>query len=350
MWSDPQAIRELFTGDQSDLLAGEAKLGARAGPRQALGARPRRGPSTCASAGCCCRHSRGSRVAAFRTTVREVAEREGRRVASRRRDGAARPECAHSPSTSSPGRSSASRNQSGSSGFRAAFAAVLDSSTLLMLIPMLRADLGRWSPGGAASRAGSGWPTRCSTRRSAAAGRSRDLEERTDVLSLLLRAPRRGRPADERRRAARRAVHDARRRARERPQPRWRSRSICCCATRRSSRGCAARSRPATTPIWRAVMRETLRLRPVIDAAERTLTKTRRVAGWDLPPGREGLPPPSCSCSSGRSSIPSHTPSGPSASSTTSVESYAWLPFGGGHPALHRRGAGAGRDHRGAGA
>jgi coumaroylquinate(coumaroylshikimate) 3'-monooxygenase len=33
-----------------------------------------------------------------------------------------------------------------------------------------------------------------------------------------------------------------------------------------------------------AVGKETLRMRPVIDAAERTLTKPRSVAGWDLPP------------------------------------------------------------------
>jgi hypothetical protein len=31
-----------------------------------------------------------------------------------------------------------------------------------------------------------------------------------------------------------------------------------------------------------AVVKETLRLRPVLDAAERTLTVPRRVAGWDL--------------------------------------------------------------------
>ena len=34
-----------------------------------------------------------------------------------------------------------------------------------------------------------------------------------------------------------------------------------------------------------AVAKETMRLRPVIDAAERTLTKPRTVCGWELPPG-----------------------------------------------------------------
>ena len=47
-----------------------------------------------------------------------------------------------------------------------------------------------------------------------------------------------------------------------------------------------------------AVVTETLRLRPVIDAAERTLTKPRTIAGWELPgrhprlPGDRGRPPP----------------------------------------------------------
>ena len=34
-----------------------------------------------------------------------------------------------------------------------------------------------------------------------------------------------------------------------------------------------------------AVVTETLRLRPVIDAAERTLTRPRTVGGWELPAG-----------------------------------------------------------------
>ena len=39
-----------------------------------------------------------------------------------------------------------------------------------------------------------------------------------------------------------------------------------------------------------AVVTESLRLRPVIDAAERTLTKPRVVAGWELPAGVKRLP------------------------------------------------------------
>jgi cytochrome P450 len=39
-----------------------------------------------------------------------------------------------------------------------------------------------------------------------------------------------------------------------------------------------------------AVVKETLRLRPVIDAAERTLTKPRVVAGWELTAGIKVYP------------------------------------------------------------
>jgi cytochrome P450 len=39
-----------------------------------------------------------------------------------------------------------------------------------------------------------------------------------------------------------------------------------------------------------AVVKETLRLRPAIDAAERTLTKPRMIAGWELPAGVEVYP------------------------------------------------------------
>ena len=78
-----------------------------------------------------------------------------------------------------------------------------------------------------------------------------------------------------------------------------------------------------------AVVKETLRLRPVIDAAERTLTAPRTVAGWDLPAGvkvypgialvhlREDL------YARAREFRPERFVDG-------GAESYSWLPFGGG--------------------
>jgi cytochrome P450 len=78
-----------------------------------------------------------------------------------------------------------------------------------------------------------------------------------------------------------------------------------------------------------AVIKESLRLRPVIDAAERTLTVPRTVAGWELPAGvkvypgialvhlREDLYPRA------REFRPERFLDG-------GAESYSWLPFGGG--------------------
>ena len=56
--ADPDAIRELFTGDQSDLHAGEANAPLVARARPATRCWCSTAPSTCASASCCCRRSR----------------------------------------------------------------------------------------------------------------------------------------------------------------------------------------------------------------------------------------------------------------------------------------------------
>ena len=54
----PEAIGELFTGDQSDLLAGEANSFMQPVIDPQLGARPRRPGAHPASASCSCRPSR----------------------------------------------------------------------------------------------------------------------------------------------------------------------------------------------------------------------------------------------------------------------------------------------------
>ena len=60
---DPEAIRELFTGDQSDLHAGEANepLSPILGPSSVL---ILDGAGICASASSCCRRSRARRCRA----------------------------------------------------------------------------------------------------------------------------------------------------------------------------------------------------------------------------------------------------------------------------------------------
>ena len=50
-------------------------------------------------------------------------------------------------------------------------------------------------------------------------------------------------------------------------------------------RGCATSWTRGDDTYLDAVVTETLRLRPVIDANERTLTKPRTIGGWDLPAG-----------------------------------------------------------------
>ena len=78
-----------------------------------------------------------------------------------------------------------------------------------------------------------------------------------------------------------------------------------------------------------AVVKETLRLRPVIDAAERTLTVPRTVAGWDLPAGVKVYP--GIALVHMREDLYPHAREfRPERFIDDGAESYAWLPFGGG--------------------
>jgi cytochrome P450 len=78
-----------------------------------------------------------------------------------------------------------------------------------------------------------------------------------------------------------------------------------------------------------AVMHETLRIRPVIDAAERTLTKPRRIAGYELPPGVKVYP--AIALVHLREDLyPQPHEFRPERFLDEGAESYSWLPFGGG--------------------
>src|SRR5690242_2336429 len=72
--ADPDAIRELFTGDQSDLLAGEANsfMEPVLGPHSVL---VLDGPAHLRQRKVLLPPFQGSRVAAFREVIRDVAER-----------------------------------------------------------------------------------------------------------------------------------------------------------------------------------------------------------------------------------------------------------------------------------
>jgi cytochrome P450 len=78
-----------------------------------------------------------------------------------------------------------------------------------------------------------------------------------------------------------------------------------------------------------AVAKETLRLRPVLDAAERTLTKPRTVAGWDLPAGVKVYP--AIALVHLREDLyPRAHEFRPERFVEDGAESYSWIPFGGG--------------------
>jgi cytochrome P450 len=78
-----------------------------------------------------------------------------------------------------------------------------------------------------------------------------------------------------------------------------------------------------------AVVTETLRLRPIIDANQRKLTRPRVVAGWELPAGITVLP--AIAVVQRREDLyPRAGAFRPERFLDGRAESYAWLPFGGG--------------------
>jgi cytochrome P450 family 135 len=322
---DPDAIRDLFTGDQSDLRAGEANsfMEPVLGPHSVL---VLDGPEHLRQRRLLLPPFQGSRVAGFRETIRDVAEREvacwspGSRLVMRERMRAVTFEVI-------------CRAVFGVTDFervqrlRETFAAVLDSSPLLVVSSALRTDLGPLSPGGRFVRrlraADVLLEEEIERRR-----RQPDLEERTDVLSLLLMA----RDEDGRQMTV--------------PELRDELFTMLGAGHETTATGLAfafelllrnprvlARLREELQgdddSYLDAVVKETLRLRPVIDGAERTLTVPRVVAGWELPAGvkvypgivlvhlREDL-------------YPRAHEFRPERFLDEAAESYSWLPFGGG--------------------
>lgn len=324
--ADPDAIRELFTGDQSDLRAGEANsfMEPVLGSHSVLvldGAEHIRQRKLLLAP------FQGSRVADFREVVRDVAERE---IASWR-----------------PGAELVLRERMRSLTFevicRAVFGvtqadrverlrqrlvSVIDSSPIFMIAPAARADLGALSPGGRFARrlraADAVLYEEIERRRE-----EPDLEERSDVLSLLLRA------------------RDEQGQAMTDTELRDELFTMLGAGHETTATGLAfafellLRNPPVLRRLREeletgeddsyldAVVKETLRLRPVIDATERTLTVPRIVAGWELPAGvkvypaialvhlREDLYPRAHEFRPGRFL-------------GEGAESYSWLPFGGG--------------------
>jgi cytochrome P450 len=263
--ADPEAIRSLLTGDQSDLLAGEANsfMSPVLGSSSVL---VLDGPEHLRQRKLLLPPFQGSRVVAFREVIRDVTERE--------------------LETWQPGR-------------RLVLRARMRALTFEVIC---RAVFGVTEP---------------------------DLAERDDVLSLLLRA----RDED----------------GREMSDRELRDELFTMLAagheTTATELAFAFELLLHNPPVLErlrseleagegdayleAVVKETLRLRPVIDANERTLTKPRVVAGWELPAGVKVFP--AILLTQLREDLyPEARRFRPERFLKGEAEPYSWVPFGGG--------------------
>jgi cytochrome P450 len=323
---DPDAIRQLFTGDQSDLRAGEANsfMEPVLGPHSVL---VLDGPEHLRQRKLLLPPFQGSRVAGFREVIREVAEREiarwrpGARLVLRERMRSLTFEVI---CRAVFGVTDAERVER----LRDALVAVIDSSPIFMISGAARIDFGRLSPGGIFARrlrAADALLYEEIERRRA----EPDLEERSDVLSLL---------------ACARDEQGMEMTARELRDELFTMLGAGHETTATSlafafelllrNPSVLVRLRDELAAgeddsYLDAVVKETLRLRPVIDAAERTLTTPRTVAGWELPAGVKVYP--GIALVHLREDLYPHPREfRPERFTEEGAESYSWLPFGGG--------------------
>ncbi len=321
--ADAVAIREMFTGDQSDLHAGEANapLAAILGERSVLvldGAEHLRQRRLLLPP------LKGSAVHNSRAVIREVAEAEvgrwrvGHRFAIRERMRALTFEVI---ARIVFGVSEQARVER----LHHSLTALLDATALLMLPEFLRRDLGRLSPWGRLqgllARADALVYEEISLRR-----RQPDLADRGDVLSLLLAA------RDE----------DGRPMTDEELRDELMTMLLAGHETTATSLaftfdlllhnpGVIGRLSDELDDgaFLEAVVRESLRLRPVIDAAERTLQAPRRIAGHELPAGIR-VYPNIVAVHYREDLYPEATTFRPERFLDGRTSTYTWLPFGGG--------------------
>jgi cytochrome P450 len=323
--SEPEALREMLTGDQSDLHAGEANepLSPVLGPRSVLildGAEHMRQRKLLLPP------FQGSAVTAFREVIRDVADAEvanwtpGAQIVLRERMRVLTFEviCRAVFGVTEPERVER---------LRGALTPLMDFGVSMFVPRALRRDLGPLSPWGRFQRrlraADALLYEEIERRRG-----EPDLEERTDVLSLLMRArDEDGEPMSD-------------------PELRDELMTMLAAGHETTATGLAFAfdlllHHPAILDRLRqelesgdddyldAVVTESLRVRPVVDAAERTLTKPRTIGGWDLPAGIRVYP--AILCTHYREDLyPEPAEFRPERFLGGGAESYSWLPFGGG--------------------
>lgn len=325
--SDPQAIRELFVGYQSDLHAGEANapLSVILGRRSVL---VLDGPEHLRHRRLLLPPFKGSSLGGYREIIRDVAEREvdrwqpGDRFAMRERMRTLTFEVIARIvfGVTEPARIERLHH---------ALTTVLDATAMLAVPEALRRDLGRFSPWGRFQRqlaeADALVYEEIALRR-----REAEHERGDDVLSLLLGA----RDEDGG------AFTDV--------ELRDELMTMLLAGHETTATGLAFAfdlllHRPAVLARLQdelarddgddryldAVVSETLRLRPVLDAAERTLKAPREVAGHLLPAGIRVYP--SIAAVQRRPDLyPEPEAFRPERFLEGKAPSYAWIPFGGG--------------------
>jgi cytochrome P450 len=322
---DPAAIRDLLTGDQSDLHAGEANapLSPVLGNNSVL---VLDGPRHLRQRKLLLPPFQGSAVQSFREVIRDVAEKEvaswevGAEFAMRDRMRALTFEVICQAVFGVTDREHVAR-------LRAALLPIMDMGATFFLPAALRRDFGPLSPGGRLRRrllrADALLYEEIALRREDA-----DIDQREDVLSLLLRArDEQGQPMTDvelrdELMTMLAAGHET-------------TATALAFAFDLLLRHPMVHSRlrdelaAGDDTYLDAVVTESLRLRPVIDASERTLTEPRVIGGWELPAGIRVYP--GIVLVHRREDLyPAADQFRPERFLDGGAESYSWLPFGGG--------------------